>query len=580
MSSQRAVKRKGEGNRLSDRQRLEIIALLKQPKSPSMRNIARQYGVDEKTIRKLKANKNIICERAQRVDQATQESTFRASSGTFPELEKRLFDWIDAGRRMTMTLPPNIICHKAKLIASALDIPEEKFKASWGWFARFRHRFGLNSTNLFGEGGEVDRNDPEIIEALQELGSVIDQYDPSCVYNMDETGLFYRLIPRYTVLLPGEDVSTVRGKKRAKDRVTLVVCSNAIGTERVPITMIGKAKEPACISGNSWPIPYMQQKNAWIDVPTFNKWFDEVFELFVRKRTGHKVLLILDNAPGHASAFERNGIRVVFFPPNVTSWKQPMDMGIIAAVKKRYKYLLIKEIISYHDSPETVKEQLSAAASRMRRGAAGVAFGKPPHLLDAANLVNIAWNEMSPQSLQNCFKKADIIARFRDIPEIESASHDLDNLVDLLQNCSILSNINDLNIREEMQKCLDDDCDQSDFCKTALVEEIEETMEKALVVDVDPENQHGENNSDGVTTEAAIDQREVIDNSLRDVVSLEIRLSELQESAFLTAEQILQAKSALFTLRRVLQSGRSAITRESMRNSRQMTLPDCLHRNI
>ena len=77
MSSQRAVKRKGEGNRLSDRQRLEIIALLEQPKSPSMRNIARQYGVDEKTIRKLKANKNIICERAQRVDQATQESTFR-----------------------------------------------------------------------------------------------------------------------------------------------------------------------------------------------------------------------------------------------------------------------------------------------------------------------------------------------------------------------------------------------------------------------------------------------------------------------------------------------------------------------
>ncbi|KAL2631815.1 hypothetical protein R1flu_016501 [Riccia fluitans] len=78
-----------------------------------------------------------------------------------------------------------------------------------------------------------------------------------------------------------------------------------------------------------------------------------------------------------------------------------MDTGIIAAVKKRYKYLLIKEIISYHDVPEIVKEQLSAAASRMKRGVAGVAFGKPPHLLDAAYLVNIAWNEMSAQNLQN-----------------------------------------------------------------------------------------------------------------------------------------------------------------------------------
>jgi len=56
MSSQRLVKRKGEGSRLNDRQRLEIIALLEQPKPPSMRNMARQYGVDDKTIRKLKAN--------------------------------------------------------------------------------------------------------------------------------------------------------------------------------------------------------------------------------------------------------------------------------------------------------------------------------------------------------------------------------------------------------------------------------------------------------------------------------------------------------------------------------------------
>jgi hypothetical protein len=108
----------------------------------------------------------------------------------------------------------------------------------------------------------------------------------------------------------------------------------------------------------SWPIPYFQQKNAWIDVMTFNKWYEGVFETHVRKRTGHKVLLILDNAPGHSSAFEKNGIRVVFFPPIVTSWKQPMDMDIIAVVKKRYKYLLIKEILAYHDNVHALKDKL------------------------------------------------------------------------------------------------------------------------------------------------------------------------------------------------------------------------------
>lgn len=129
--------------------------------------------------------------------------------------------------------------------------------------------------NLCGEGGDVDKNDPELLKALDNLGLIIDHNNPSCVYNMDESGLFFWLLPCYIILLPTEDVSTVRGKKKkAKDRVTLIVCCNANKTERSPIAMIGEAKEPACILGNSWPIPYFQEKNAWIDVPTFNKWFD------------------------------------------------------------------------------------------------------------------------------------------------------------------------------------------------------------------------------------------------------------------------------------------------------------------
>lgn len=79
MSAPRNSKRKGDGQRLNDAQRLEIIGLLEQPKTPSMRNIARQFGVDEKVIRNLKANKNGIRERARTVDQATQAKTFRVS---------------------------------------------------------------------------------------------------------------------------------------------------------------------------------------------------------------------------------------------------------------------------------------------------------------------------------------------------------------------------------------------------------------------------------------------------------------------------------------------------------------------
>jgi hypothetical protein len=39
---------------------------------------------------------------------------------------------------------------------------------------------------LHGKGAEVDKKDPELLSALEELYCIIAQYDPKNVYNMDE----------------------------------------------------------------------------------------------------------------------------------------------------------------------------------------------------------------------------------------------------------------------------------------------------------------------------------------------------------------------------------------------------------
>jgi hypothetical protein len=64
----------------------------------------------------------------------------------------------------------------------------------------------------------------------------------------------------------------------------------------------------------------------------------------------------MDNAPGYFDAFERDNIHVVFFPPNCTNWKQPSDMGIIAALKKQYKYLYLKDILDFYELDEQLKQ--------------------------------------------------------------------------------------------------------------------------------------------------------------------------------------------------------------------------------
>jgi hypothetical protein len=320
-----------------------------------------------------------------------------------------LYIWIDSMHRANLPVPPSLAIAKAKSIASSLSISETDFKASWQWLSQFRVRRGLQKMLLHGEGAKVNKSDLGLMAALDDLYAIIAQYDPENVYNMDETGLFFRLLPRYSLLMPDEDISTTRGKKKSKDRVFLIVCANAVGTHKIPCALIGKPKTPACIKDRQWPVPYFIQPKAWMDVETCWKWFNEVFLPEVKKRTRRRVLLLLDNAPGHFEAFECNNVRIVFFPPNCTSWKQPCDMGIIAALKKRFKYFYLKDVLDFYELDEEAKLRKKMQGQRLRRGATGVAYRNPVHLLDAASYVKEAWQSVSPSSIKNAFIKAKIM---------------------------------------------------------------------------------------------------------------------------------------------------------------------------
>jgi hypothetical protein len=94
-------------------------------------------------------------------------------------------------------------------------------------------RRGLQKISLHGEGIEVNKSNPGLLAALNDLYAIIAQYDPKNVYNMDKTGLFFRLLLRYSLLMPDEDISTTRGKKKSKDHVSLIVCANVVGTHKI-----------------------------------------------------------------------------------------------------------------------------------------------------------------------------------------------------------------------------------------------------------------------------------------------------------------------------------------------------------
>ena len=393
---------------LSIQSKLLIIKELQNNKPPSMRSLGRKYDVNESTIRYLWNTKNVYLKRSSSVPDSYKSKRTKLPSPKFQDLEDKLYKWMKVIREVKLPLSPSLTLVKARKIADKLSIPADEFSASWNWLSRFKERRGLKTAVLYGEGGDVDQNDEATLCELRILYDIIAEYDPQNVYNMDETGLFYRLLPQYSILMPDENISTVRGKKKLKDRVTLVVCANATGSHKLPMTIIAKPQTPACIRGREWPVVYFNQKRAWMDFITCKKWFEEVFYLEIKQRTDEPVLLLLDNAPGHINVLSKDNVTVKFLPPNCTSWKQPCDLGIIAAVKKRYKYLYLSEVLEFYQLVESEKTELKEQAKKKLRGTAGVAQGSPANLLDAARIIKSAWDDVAASSIRNSFRKADL----------------------------------------------------------------------------------------------------------------------------------------------------------------------------
>ena len=188
-----------------------------------------------------------------------------------------------------------------------------------------------------------------VADGIARLHEEISNYNPKNIYNMDETGLNFHLLPRQTYVHRSEN--NVRGTKsmKSKDRVTLYIATNATGSQKVPLSMIGGSKNPRCFGRRQEKrkFMYFDQNKAWSDTCTFTRWFYKVFLLHVSSEMKDKVLLIMDNCGPHGADISDplEQVKMIPWPPNCTAVHQPMDQGIIQALKRKYRYKLLNKVI-------------------------------------------------------------------------------------------------------------------------------------------------------------------------------------------------------------------------------------------
>lgn len=408
------VHRTAPRKRLTLAQKREIIEQLSD--GATVGDMAKTYGCGRRTVQKIQSEADKIFRAIEKLACNTEYKSIKACK--FPVIDKSVYEFVQIARAAKLPLSSSTIRQRALQIRdvllekenSAEDVARlEGFSASSNWVTGFVRRHALRSVRLHGEAGSVSVGD--VSAGIATLREELLHYNEEFVFNMDETGLCFKLFPKKTYVLPTEDKKKLRGTKemKAKARVSLYVCTNATGTLKVPMAVIGTAKNPRCFRKGPARMAYLSQKNAWSDAVTFKQWFYTVFLPFVRKKTSEKVVLLIDNCGPHAADLHdsRDQVKILTLPPNCTSLFQPMDMGVIAALKLQYKSRLLERISCTIES----RAALRLASRHMQAGTKGLDEGHDPHMLDVCELLYEAWESISEKCIARCWLKADILPR-------------------------------------------------------------------------------------------------------------------------------------------------------------------------
>ncbi|CAF0998479.1 unnamed protein product, partial [Brachionus calyciflorus] len=174
-------------------------------------------------------------------------------------IDRGLTNFISKCNQQGVHVNTDILRQKAKEIAN--ENGDVNFQPSNGYLTNFKVRKRIIFETIHSESGSVDSQ--VIVNWNTKLKELLFNIDPKDVYNGDELGLFWRLMPNKTFTVKD---SVCKYGKQSKERVTVFVCANMIG-DKLPLIVIGKSENPSNFNEiQKLRLNYYSNSSAWMKV--------------------------------------------------------------------------------------------------------------------------------------------------------------------------------------------------------------------------------------------------------------------------------------------------------------------------
>ncbi|MES9880141.1 MAG: hypothetical protein ABW185_04590 [Sedimenticola sp.] len=350
------------------------------------------FNVDRKRVREWVQNK----EKIQTFAKLRKRATGAGKRVGYPDIEENLLAWFNERRSAGIRVTGKALKYEALRLHKAGG--NQSFKASCGWFRRFKTRNNISfrrTTHVAQHSRELtdDRVD-NFLRFTIKMRKLRD-YSDSEIANMDETPVWMEMPGKVTLNEKGANSVTVSSTGHEKEKLTVTLGAYADGTKMAPLVHLPGVRPLPKEDIPSGVVVYMcgSGKKSWANEQSIIFWLNK---LFGGKHKRRRRLLVWDAFRGHLTAKVKDHVRnacnadLCVIPGGCTCRLQPADVSWNKPFKARMAELYDQWMF---EGPV----ELTAAGNRR---------GPPKRLV--LRWIKDAWGTITPEMIRKSFKKCGI----------------------------------------------------------------------------------------------------------------------------------------------------------------------------